>query len=213
MPPIKAYNIDVKTLNNSLKGKIGSDNYYIHNLNRNVSNIITTNNESYNDVKNILKDLNKQYFTYTPKDLKPLTLILGGIHRNYNIEEVTAELKSLKFKSESTRITTIKVCSQQKKFLHEVNPQYIVQFSPTSIPTDIKQITHILHQKVYWTLPKSNGLPQCYRCQRYGHTATNCEMAFRCVKCSKDHGPKLCPLNEKKNKNLMDLVLSLMQRT
>ena len=34
---------------------------------------------------------------------------------------------------------------------------------------------------------------QCYNCQRVGHSSANCNLGYRCVKCTGDHEPGNCP--------------------
>lgn len=40
----------------------------------------------------------------------------------------------------------------------------------------------------------------CACCQRAGHTAVNCNLDYRCVKCTDKHGPENCTI--KKNENI-----------
>lgn len=40
----------------------------------------------------------------------------------------------------------------------------------------------------------NHPITQCYRCQGYGHTALNCNLQFRCVKCSEEHQTGECKL-------------------
>lgn len=39
---------------------------------------------------------------------------------------------------------------------------------------------------------KPTNLPQCHRCQRYGHTKNYCTLALRCVKCAGNHSHTEC---------------------
>ena len=36
----------------------------------------------------------------------------------------------------------------------------------------------------------------CHRCQRAGHTASNCNLDYRCVKCMNSHGAGECPIKK-----------------
>lgn len=40
---------------------------------------------------------------------------------------------------------------------------------------------------------KSKDIPQCTRCQRYGHTKNYCKLEPRCVKCTQNHHYSQCP--------------------
>lgn len=43
---------------------------------------------------------------------------------------------------------------------------------------------------------RNNDTVQCKRCQRFDHVAANCNMSYRCVRCTDEHGPSECPLRE-----------------
>ena len=57
------------------------------------------------------------------------------------------------------------------------------------------------------TLNKIQTIMQCKRCQRYGHAAPNCNMSYRCVKCSIPHGPGECNVAKKDNQNTIYCTL------
>jgi len=43
-----------------------------------------------------------------------------------------------------------------------------------------------------------NGF-QCKNCQAFGHSASNCFLQYRCVKCADSHQPGNCPRNNDRN--------------
>lgn len=45
---------------------------------------------------------------------------------------------------------------------------------------------------------KKSAIIQCYRCQRFSHTAGQCAFKYRCVQCIDSHAPGSCP---RKNNN------------
>lgn len=47
---------------------------------------------------------------------------------------------------------------------------------------------------------KRSSVVQCHRCQRYQHTAGQCNFKYRCVQCTADHAPGQC--SRKSNNNL-----------
>lgn len=47
---------------------------------------------------------------------------------------------------------------------------------------------------------KKSSVIQCRNCQRFNHTANQCSYAYRCVQCTGNHGPGVCP--RKLNANL-----------
>lgn len=41
---------------------------------------------------------------------------------------------------------------------------------------------------------------QCKRCQRFNHSASNCNLPYRCVKCTNEHEPGQCKFDNETNK-------------
>lgn len=62
--------------------------------------------------------------------------------------------------------------------------------------SDIKQlvqIKYLLNQTIrFEKVSRNQDLTQCHRCQRFGHSSTNCTMKPRCVKCLKNHLTSEC---------------------
>lgn len=48
---------------------------------------------------------------------------------------------------------------------------------------EVNQILHLAIQIETLTLNTSTQIGQCYRCQRFGHSQSNCKATLRCVKC------------------------------
>lgn len=44
--------------------------------------------------------------------------------------------------------------------------------------------------------PEKKAVHQCRKCQRVGHTSSNCELDYRCVKCNVPHGPGECKIDK-----------------
>jgi PAX-interacting protein 1 len=63
---------------------------------------------------------------------------------------------------------------------------------------EIYDITSLLRHRVKFEPPRQKReLPQCARCQHYGHTKAYCQLRPCCVKCLGDHATALCPRKEK----------------
>lgn len=71
---------------------------------------------------------------------------------------------------------------------------------PLTDVTAVMNIKYIAEWSVKWELMKKPQVTQCRRCQRFFHSASNCTLPYRCVKCVNDHAPGNCPLDISKNK-------------
>jgi hypothetical protein len=69
---------------------------------------------------------------------------------------------------------------------------YIVQAEPESNINTIFNIKYLGNQAIKWEKLKKDGISQCTKCQRFGHSSANCNMLPRCVKCGKEHLAKEC---------------------
>lgn len=68
--------------------------------------------------------------------------------------------------------------------------------------TDIQQvlkIRYVAEWSVKWEIMRKPPITQCRKCQRFNHTASNCQLQYRCVKCLDQHEPGKCSLDSSKN--------------
>lgn len=209
MPPIKAYNINAKELNIVLTAKL-KKRYCIKNINKDLSVILTDSLEDYNVCIDELTVKKNHYYTYTPNELKPINVLLKNIHCSYSEEEVSAELLSLTFLNPNTQIIKVgKYATMRSKREKRILSIYLVQLSPSSQVEELTDIKYLLNQQVVWEAISRSDIMQCYRCQRFNHTARNCQMPYRCVKCKAPHEYGKCPtdklkaeLEEERNKQM-----------
>ncbi len=72
-------------------------------------------------------------------------------------------------------------------------PLYMLSFERTEDIKNIYAIREILHMKVQIeAVKKSKLIPQCKKCQVYGHTQNFCNKEPRCVKCVGKHRTAEC---------------------
>ena len=149
----------------------------------------------YAKAKNILTATNTAYYTYTPKSQKPHTYLLKGLGNSFTEAEILEDLKALKIEevnfTKVSRFTTRK--SRENNILL---PIYIIQVSPDSNIGTLLKINRLNYLKIAWEKIKKNDITQCYKCQRIGHTAQNCNLKYRYVKCTEPHGPGECKIKK-----------------
>lgn len=76
----------------------------------------------------------------------------------------------------------------------ELNNYLIIQFSAESNVNEATKIRVIAHQRVRWETFKKHEVFQCYNCQRFGHASKNCNLNYRCVKCTEDYPRGHCKI-------------------
>ena len=178
-------------MKNSLKIK----NFHIKRIHSGKHVLYLQNLNDYANAKIILTAANTAYFTYTPKSQKPHTYLLKGLGNSYTEAEILEDLKALKI--EEVNFTKVsRFLTRKSRENNILLPIYIIQVSPDSNIGNLLKINRLNYLKIAWEKIKKNDITQCYKCQRIGHTAQNCNLNYRCVKCTEPHGPGECKLKK-----------------
>lgn len=71
---------------------------------------------------------------------------------------------------------------------------YVVQTNNTvHLKYLINNVRYVCHTKISWErYTKQDPWTQCRRCQRLGHSTSNCRASPKCVKCGDDHWSREC---------------------
>lgn len=171
-----------------LKETLGTKNFKIKRVNNAKHYVQLDNLSEYMTVIDTLNQRGIKYYTYTPKSLEPRSLLLKGIDPSFTSEEIFEELKSLNLAKVDFENVTNFVTSNSTKN-NKTLPFFLVKISPESDINSLMKIKYLLHQVVTWERLIKKEPTMCLRCQRAGHTAINCKLDFRCVKCNDKHDP------------------------
>ncbi|CAG5078033.1 Similar to ORF1: Nucleic-acid-binding protein from transposon X-element (Drosophila melanogaster) [Cotesia congregata] len=167
--------------------------------NRGSHTILAANRSTYDVIKLKLLELKVQFYTYTPKDLKPQTVVLKDIYGNYTADDIKADILEANKDIIITKIIPI-VCKNSKyKKQH-----FIIQIPAGSKKKDLTSLKKIGSQVAHWENLIKNSVTQCKNCQRVGHTSSQCNMEYRCVKCGQSHERGKCtiPIEDNNKENL-----------
>ena len=70
---------------------------------------------------------------------------------------------------------------------------FYVDLEPARNNKNVYSISAIQNKILLFEPPRTNfGIPQCTRCQQYGHTQRYCNKPYACVKCSGHHLTSVC---------------------
>lgn len=188
-PPITLHTSIVKTVIETLKHKI--NNFTVKRINNNKHILHTHTLDNHKIACESLKQHKIQFFTYTPKSNKNITVLLKNIEGNFDPNEILEALANKKTPGItflSVKRFTTKRSVEEGKAL----PIFLVQLSADSIISNLSQIKTILHTCIKWEKIIKKDRIQCKRCQRIGHAASNCNLEYRCVKCDQQHNPGEC---------------------
>ena len=188
MPPIIVFGQDTNDLIAVIRKACNIEFFHIKKLNNNKQAIITNNLADYKKVTHAFKQTLVQHFTYTPKQIKLQTLILRGLNNNDEPNLILEDLK--RHETEDLRFEKVSPFNTK----NANGSLFLVSVSHDSAIRDLIAIKFVLYRSVKWERIRRNGPTQCFRCQGYGHVAGNCNMRYRCVKCSEDHEVGKCQI-------------------
>lgn len=190
IPPIFCYNLNVKELVKTFPEL----NLHTKLVNSNCCKVFTQSIEDYVLVKDTLATQEVDHYSFAPKSLKPINLIIKNLDSSFEPKEVEDELKAM-FKDinflKVTNFQTKRAIAQKKKL-----NMWLVQVQADTDISELRRLNRLLHSIVTVEQIKGQGVIQCFRCQRFDHLSMNCGMALRCVKCGQAHTSKQCPLTK-----------------
>lgn len=141
---------------------------------------------SYRNLTKTLNDTNLEWYSFEDKQNRPLKVVARKLHQTCQVKKITEDLKNKGYKIENV---TQLLRGKDKSPL----PLFALTFSKEENTKKVYEITEILNMKVtIEAFRKPNLIPQCKRCQEYGHTQNYCRREPRCVKCIGKHLTKDC---------------------
>lgn len=149
--------------------------------------------EAYTKITKALQEKKTEFHTYKPKKDKSFRVVLKNLHHSTNIEEIKNNVENLGH--EVVQIWNVK----QNKTKRPLSI-FFVDLKVKENNKDIYNTKLFMNSSVIFEPPISKRtIPQCTRCQRYGHTKNFCQRNYRCVKCAEHHETANCPRNTKDN--------------
>lgn len=184
-PMIKIYNVNIKNFTKEITGLLGHSIFTLNIVNRNMIGLMVGTVQDHTMVKQYLEREKISFFTFTPKILRPYSLVVRGLSDTYDVDDLKEFIEERKL--------NLKVVNIIKAF----NDRWIVQLDRESDIGAFRKLRYLLNCRVSIGRYRKKGITQCRNCQRFGHASTNCSMPYRCVKCGGDHGPGKCAVPNK----------------
>lgn len=126
-----------------------------------------------------------KYYTYQNPENSNLSVVIRNVPISLSENEINDELKS--------KFNIVKVIRLLNKDKNPI-PICAIEIKKDGKENEIFKLDRLFYSVVE-TQPrkKSSNIPQCTRCQRYGHTKNYCKLDPRCVKCLEPHHYSDCP--------------------
>lgn len=197
-PPIYTINSNINTIINTiLEHGIPKNEFLVKENDSNYHTIFTNKLQHHKDIMDRLTEKTVQFYTYTPKEEKPKSILLKGIKGNFSEDDIIQEISDL-------NLPDIRIINLSKFTFDKQQPDkhhHLIQLSSDSRPSNLFKIKTLAYQRVKWEHLRKPAIFQCKKCQRLGHASKNCSLQYRCVKCAQSHDPGKCPLNAVDNRD------------
>lgn len=186
-PPIYVDANIIDPLIELLNHTAGTENYTIKQIKLDQVKIQTNAPETFRKVTQALRQKNAAYHTYQLKTEKSYKAVIRGLHPRTSITNIKAELTKLGHE--------VRTVNNMTKFdTKQPLPLFLIELEPRNNNKEIFNINKILNTIVNIEPPRhKKDIPQCIRCQQYGHTKNYCNRAPACVKCAQNHLSSDCP--------------------
>lgn len=137
--------------------------------------------KGYTETVKCLADNSCSFYTYENKQTRPIRVMAMGLDHSWDPEDIRQDLTNRGYNCLSV---TSKLEARTKRPLN----MFTLCFDSKENIDSIYKINQILKQIIKICPMKTSKLvPQCKRCQEFGHTKNNCHKGPRCVKCGQEH--------------------------
>ncbi|GFT46800.1 uncharacterized protein TNCV_967261 [Trichonephila clavipes] len=155
---------------------------------------IKINLESHEEHKELVdfmdKDKDFQFYVLPPKDKKPIKIVIKGLPGCTKPNEIIIDLEHQGYSDCSCN----QLISKRTKL---PLPFFLVTLPRNKENLTIFDLKHVGHMQVKIEGYSVKGTTQCFNCNDFFHTAANCHMTPRCLKCGKAHLTKDCDIKER----------------
>ncbi|GFX28424.1 nucleic-acid-binding protein from transposon X-element [Trichonephila clavipes] len=138
----------------------------------------------------LLKKLKYQFYTFKSKAERPIKVVIKGIPRKTDPEEIKQDLELLGYTPD--RVNQL-IGRKTKRTL----PIFLITLLRNLDNLKIFDLKTLGYLSVRVEGYDGRGVTQCYTCNKFNHTSENCHLNPRCLKCGENHITRDCPLKQK----------------
>lgn len=186
-PPVILSNLtDYTTMSNSIKSKNIKFTTTLLNSNQLKINVNTEN--EYRELTKHMNETNQEWHSYENKQNRPIRVLAKNLHKTCSPAAIKDDLTTCNFKIMDVTPKYKRNYTNGKETATALTDMFILTFNNTEDIKKIFEIQYICNSKVkIEALRTSKLIPQCKKCQRFGHTQNYCQRAPVCVKCAGKH--------------------------
>ncbi|GFW32587.1 nucleic-acid-binding protein from transposon X-element [Trichonephila clavipes] len=141
-------------------------------------------------VVQLLKRLKFQFYTIKAKAERPVKVVIKGLPRTTNPEEIKQDLEMLGYTPD--RVTQL-IGRKTKRAL----PIFLITLPRNLDNLKIFDLKTLSYPSIRVEGYNGKGVTSCYTCNNFNHSSENCYLNPRCRKCGENHITRDCPIKQK----------------
>lgn len=184
-PPVFIPSIsNVKDLTALLSASV--TDFTVRIIGNNQAKIQPATTDGYREIVKILQQNGAEFHTYQLKSEKKYRVVVRNLHHSADIDDIKLEIENHGHK-------VANIHNIRHHTTKEPLSMFFVDLEPAANNKTIFDIKYLQYMKIVIEPPRvKRTIPQCAKCQRYGHTKTYCFREPRCVKCGNEHASQNC---------------------
>lgn len=186
-PPIFIPGVtDIASMIKSISKVIDRHEFVIRTLSNGETRLNTKTTEAYRALVKFLKSKNIEFHCYQLKTDRAYRVVIRNLHHTTPVNEITDAIT--KYGHKVRQVIPIR-----KRITKETTNLFYLDLEPELNNKDVYNIIYINNACVKIEPPyKTTDIPQCHRCQKFGHTKRYCNNRYYCVKCGQAHPSTEC---------------------
>ncbi|GFV87405.1 RNA-directed DNA polymerase from mobile element jockey [Trichonephila clavipes] len=143
--------------------------------------------DQYHKLNDFLEKLNYPHHTITPKTQRPLKVVIKGLSRDTKTTDIFNDLIDLGF-------TVNRVTQLTGNITKQLLPVFTVPLLRNLVNSNIFDLKTLSYLSIIAEGFESKEATQCFQCNLFNHTADNCHLTPRCLKCVDTHQTRDCQI-------------------
>lgn len=153
-PPIFLHNVNIKRLVQQLEAKSPKIDFKIKNVSKTKSKLYFSDVNVHTTMMALLRERGVHSYSYTPKDLKQMSLVLRGLYHGQDVEDVKVALDSA-IPGAVSRVAKFTTPHSLKNKTD--TGLFLINLVPGKGLNDVQHIRYLLSQTITWEIPKKRS--------------------------------------------------------
>lgn len=196
VPPVDVWTDNRAEIQREIKIALPNDSCLFGRVNNGKFRVFPCDVNTRSKLIEFLNEKKYEYNTYTPANEKMINVLIKGLDHVNDPNVIKAALAEKGF-------SPFKIQKHTTGYMRKNNIKsnlWLIVLQPNTDTKELFSIKAIDHAIIKFDFLRKPKVIQCKRCQRFNHSASNCSLPYRCVKCTNKHEPGNCLSDTKGNK-------------